>query len=449
MYQLRDYQEEGVGAVVNWIELPKKFSGVVVCPTGGGKSLYIAEIARRLGGVVLVLQPSKEILEQNYNKYISYGEQASIYSNSMKSREIGQVTFGTIGTVKSAAQEFKDAGLVILIVDECHIGTKKDSVMSDFIEAVGIKWIIGLTATPIELRQGYLQMITRSRKNLFNEIIHVTQVQTLVERNYWAKIKYQLEETNTQSLKLNSAGSDYTDASLIIFYDQNSLERKVINKVKDRINEGRKSILIFVPNIAASDSLSEKLNQEGILCGSVHSKIDKGSRNDLITGFRNLEIPVIVNVDVLSIGFDHPELDTIIETRPTKSFAVYYQHYGRGVRPHASKEFCEIIDFTENTSTFGKIEDIQFIQDKKGKWDMYNLNHNITGYVRTELNPTNTVPITTIWFGKYAGKTIQKVQTFDKGYLMWMIDPNKGFKADTPKAQNLVKQIDKLLNGQK
>ena len=64
-------------------------------PTGAGKSLVIADIAHRLDGNVLVFQPSKEILEQNYAKLKSYGvEDCSIYSASFNSKEINRMLFG-------------------------------------------------------------------------------------------------------------------------------------------------------------------------------------------------------------------------------------------------------------------------------------------------------------------------------------------------------------------
>ena len=73
MYQLREYQKEAVDAAVRFFDNGLKRNGLIVLPTGAGKSLVIANIAYRLDAPVLVFQPSKEILEQNYAKLQTYG----------------------------------------------------------------------------------------------------------------------------------------------------------------------------------------------------------------------------------------------------------------------------------------------------------------------------------------------------------------------------------------
>ena len=106
-YQLRDYQQEASDAAIRFFRCSGNENGLLVLPTGAGKSLVIADIAHRLDGNVLVFQPSKEILEQNYAKLKSYGvEDCSIYSASFNSKEIDRITFATIGSVKSHMEDF-------------------------------------------------------------------------------------------------------------------------------------------------------------------------------------------------------------------------------------------------------------------------------------------------------------------------------------------------------
>ena len=90
-------------------------------PTGSGKSLVIASIAAQLDTKIVIFQPSKEILEQNFAKYQSYSSNpqgATIYSASFGSKQRGQVVFATIGSVYKNPQLFADYSY--LIVDECH-----------------------------------------------------------------------------------------------------------------------------------------------------------------------------------------------------------------------------------------------------------------------------------------------------------------------------------------
>lgn len=84
-YSLRPYQQQASDSAVHYLENKEvtKGAGLIVLPTGSGKSLVIADIVNRLDTDVLILQPSKEILEQNYQKLISYGYIfCSIYSAS-------------------------------------------------------------------------------------------------------------------------------------------------------------------------------------------------------------------------------------------------------------------------------------------------------------------------------------------------------------------------------
>ncbi len=102
MYQLREYQKEAVDAAVRFFESSRRNNAIEVLPTGAGKSLVIANIAYRLDAPVLVFQPSKEILEQNYAKLCSYGVlDTGIFSASFNRREVRKITFATIGSVKS------------------------------------------------------------------------------------------------------------------------------------------------------------------------------------------------------------------------------------------------------------------------------------------------------------------------------------------------------------
>ena len=88
-------------------------------------------------------------------------------------------------------------------------------------------------------------------------------------------------------------------------------------------------------------------------------------RDDILIRFRNNKIKAIVNVGVLTTGFDYPELDTIILARPTMSLALYYQMIGRSIRPWKGKDYSLVIDLTDNHKRFGKIKDIKLhVNDK-------------------------------------------------------------------------------------
>ena len=144
--QLRDYQKAASDAAIRFFKDTKsKKNAIMVLPTGSGKSLIIADIAARLDGHVLVFQPSKEILEQNYKKLCSYGVlDCSVYSASMGKKEVSRITFATIGSVRNHPELFQH--FQYIIIDECHLVNPKEGMYRDFLSMLRCK-VLGLTAT--------------------------------------------------------------------------------------------------------------------------------------------------------------------------------------------------------------------------------------------------------------------------------------------------------------
>ena len=187
MYELRDYQKQAVDAAVRFFANPVKRNGVIVLPTGAGKSLVIANIALRLNAPVLVFQPSKEILEQNYEKLCSYGVMGvGIFSASFGRKEVQRITFATIGSVKNHKDYFRRFQYVI--IDECHFVNAEAGMYKDFIDTIQCK-VLGLTATPYRLYStrfygSMLRFITRTNPRIFNDLLYHVQVKTLCDRGY-------------------------------------------------------------------------------------------------------------------------------------------------------------------------------------------------------------------------------------------------------------------------
>lgn len=112
-FTLRKYQKEAVDVGIKFFNEKKAIPSIMVLPTAAGKSIIIAQICKNIEEKVLILQPSKELLEQNYGKYISLGGEASIYSASLNTKEIGHVTYATIGSIKGIAHKFTGYKLII------------------------------------------------------------------------------------------------------------------------------------------------------------------------------------------------------------------------------------------------------------------------------------------------------------------------------------------------
>ena len=450
MFKLRDYQDKGVKACSDVLLSKKSTKEVVVAPTGAGKSIYIAYAAMAVDYPLIILQPNKELLKQNYAKFVAIGGKASIYSVSTKEfqkdkvaytridgepvpcEEIGHVTYATIGSITKDLEKFKALKVRGIIIDECHLNTQKDNAIKRFIKAAKIKNVLGLTATPVYLQSSMsgamLKIITRTSPKLFSKIRHVTQISELVKNKYWSPLVYRTFDEDGTALKPNSNGSDFTPSSQSEYFKNNNLDKRIswiVEKIKEQGT--RKSILIFVPTIAEAETLKGKIKGSEV----VHSKTSDAERDRVVSEFKKLNIHVVINVNILSVGFDHPQLDTIITARPTMSIGIYYQQIGRGVRIHPEKESCAVIDLSGNFQRFGKVEELNFENLEGYGWGMFKGDILLSDYPMVAVKRPTKASLglsrassgyVKFDFGKFKGKSIDEVGRENKQYLAWMYD---------------------------
>jgi len=433
--ELRPNQIEPVRKGVEFLTSKKSQPSIIVAPTAFGKSIVIAQIAKELGEKILILQPSKELLEQNYNKFIGLGGEAKIYSASMKEKEIGDVTYATIGSIIRIASHFKELGISKVIIDECdRFPRETGGMLRKFLTAAKITHVLGLTATPLKLQTNMgddgpfskLVMLTsRSKKgNFFKNIIHVAQIQEMVELGFWSHLIYESYDFDTGELVYNSTGADYSDDSIKRVYKNQDIGGKIIRKVAELTD--RKSILVAVPTINEAIELTKKIPSSAAL----HSEMKPKERIRIIEDFKLGVLRVIVQVNILAVGFDHPKLDCIITGRPTASLSWWYQFVGRVTRIHPEKKNGLVVDFVGSVPKFGKVEDLYFSYDPP-MWKLYGEDKKLlTGIPLTEIGlhiegkpspheiAASTGPVM-YKFGKYSG---QEVRLSPKWYRQWLLE---------------------------
>lgn len=417
MFTLRPYQQICVDKGLRFfknenVQKPK----IIVAPTAAGKSIIIAAIANGLDKNTLVLQPSLELLEQNYGKYCLYNDNATIYSASAGQKQIGKVTFATIGSIVRVADVFKD--FTALIIDEAHLYPPgQESMFGKFLEANPQLKILGLTATPFRLKtsqENGAKLVMMHNSNIYNGYAHIIQIQEIA-KDYWCPLEYITETADESVLKINTTGAEYTDQSLEIF--GKSLGQKIIQAVEDH---KEKSKIVFVPSVKQAAALAMQTGSEYV-CADTPKK----ERSQIISDLKAGRIKTVFNVNVLSVGFDYPELEMIIDACPTLSLARHYQKVGRLTRPHVSKSVGKIVDFSGNTERFGKVEDIEF--KKVGTtYHIFSGAKQLSGVYFGEIHTKKPVSFTAknftdieFTFGKYKGQTISQTPI---GYLSWAMD---------------------------
>ena len=315
---------------------------------------------------MLVFQPSKEILEQNFAKLQSYGVfDCGIYSASVGYKDINRITFATIGSVMNHMHDF--AHFKNVMIDECHYVNSKAGQYKEFIEAEDRR-VVGLTATPYRLGKGFnglsmLKFLTRTRPRIFDSVLYYCQISDLLAKGYLAELRYfDCTQLDMSQVKTNSTGADYDEESLKLeyersgFYDQ--LTSTTIRVLKPKNKIPRKGVLVFTRFIDEAEKLTNKLSSLGIKSAIVTGTTPKIERESILKEFTSGKIKVVANVGTLTTGFDYPALDTVILARPTKSLSLYYQMVGRAIRPFKGKDGW-IIDLGGNYKRFGDVSHLK------------------------------------------------------------------------------------------
>lgn len=386
MFTLRPYQEEAAAAGAAYLLSKRKKNGIMVLPTGSGKSIVISAIADRLDAPLIVLQPSKEILEQNLEKFHSYGYSPAVFSASKNSREVGEITLGTIGTVVKHPELFED--FQYLVMDEAHLANARPNAATgnakmyhSFFKSLKVK-VLGLTASPYTLAtnsQGSeLRFLTRQTPRIFSDMVYWVQNGELFDQGYLAKLEYYHVPFKRAQIQLNSAGTDYNKNSLQKYLweehwtaklDGSPLNYmgKVVEVVERALRAGRKHVLVFTATVKESDYLASHMEN----CAVVSADTPPADRAAILSGFKSGSIKVITNCGVLVLGFDFPELDCVIDAAPSMSLTRVYQKIGRVVRPHPDKESAWVVDMADSYGLFGRVEDLTLYCKGERGWGLW------------------------------------------------------------------------------
>lgn len=378
MITLRSNQVEPIRKAVEFFKEKKPRPSLIVLPTAWGKSILTAFVAKETEDKIIVLQPSKELLEQNYLKYLTlcgdFDCNASIYSASFNSKCISRVTYATIGSIKNIGATFKRYGFTKMLIDEAHLYPREaDSMLGKFLADSGITHVLGITATPVKLQQNtgldgepyskLVMLTSRSKKgNFFKDIICVSQPEEMVRLGFWSPLKYQVGTFDGSLLVFNSAKSEYTEESVQRAYEAND----IVSQIRQAVTtSGRKHILVFLPSVKDAKDFAARYPDSAAIYGDM----DKKERDTIINRFKQGRIRIIFNVRVLSTGFDYTGIDCIILGISTASIALYYQIVGRATRIDPGKKDALIVDLGGNFDRFGKVEDIRF--EKGTIWRMF------------------------------------------------------------------------------
>lgn len=392
--QLRDYQDAAVDHLFGYF-YENTGNPIVALPTGTGKSIIIADFIKKAcqrypKTRVMMLTHVKELIDQNMKALLKVWPTApaGVYSAGLKRREAhANITFAGIQSVRKKAEEFGFVDMVL--IDECHLVSDKDTTsyqtfLRDLTVVNPQLKVIGFTATAYRLAKGMLTDEGGLFTDLAFDLTSREAFNWLVRQGWLSPLipKQTISELNVEGVRLS--GGEYKQRELQDAVDREAITHAALLEARE-LAHNRKHWLVFATGVEHAEHICDMLNNMEITAGVVHSKMPDEQRDKTIRDFRAGRLQAVVNNNVLTTGFDYPDIDCIVMLRPTASPGLWVQMLGRGTRPVFASEYdlttkegrlaaiaagpkqnCLVLDFAGNTRRLGPIND-PVLPRRKGK----------------------------------------------------------------------------------
>jgi len=370
---LRPYQTEAVEAVYDHLR-HRDDNPCVVIPTAGGKTPVMATICRdavtQWDGRVLILAHVKELLEQAVDKLRAMApdlwDQIGVYSAGLGSRDTDHpIIVAGIQSVYRRAAELDRFDMVC--VDEAHrIAPDGEGMYQTFLsEARAVNphiRVVGLTATPYRMTTGMIC----APENLLNHVCYEVGVRELIAQGYLCPLKSKAGKHKADTSGLHIRGGEFIAGEVEALMDEHGLVQSACEEIVEHTRD-RHSVLVFASGVQHGRHITNTLRaRHGQECGFVTGETPGLERASLLQQFKDGGLKYLVNVNVLTTGFDAPNIDCVALVRPTNSPGLYYQMVGRGFRLDPSKDDCLVLDFGGNIVRHGPVDDLQITARQGG-----------------------------------------------------------------------------------
>ena len=359
---LRPYQAEAVAAVYDHLRRRDDHPCVVI-PTAGGKTPVMASICRdavqQWNGRVLILAHVKELLEQAADKLHAMApdlwNRIGVYSAGLKSRDTEHpIIVAGIQSVFRRAAELDRFDLIL--IDEAHMlppdgeGMYRTFLADARVVNPNVR-LVGLTATPYRMSTGMIC----GPENLLNHVCYEVGVRELIVQGYLCPLKTKAGKRKVDTTNLHVRCGEFIAGEVEALMDEDSLVRSACREILDQTAD-RHSVLIFAAGVRHALHVQKVLGEMGHECGFICGDTLPFERAEFLRKFKDGQLKYLVNVNVLTTGFDAPNIDAVALLRPTNSPGLYYQMVGRGFRLDPSKDNCLVLDFGGNILRHGPVD---------------------------------------------------------------------------------------------
>lgn len=350
---------------------------VAVSPTGSGKTKFMAMKARSLVGRGVAIAHRKELVGQISLAMAELGvphrvlgADGTVANCIRRHVEVlrksfvnpnASFTVASVDTLLSRADGLTQwaSEIDLWMIDECHhvcTGNKWGNAVNLFPRARGL----GVTATPLRADRKSLHV---DQGGVFSDLVLGPTMRELITIGALSDYEVCVPPASIDRTKLEvGASGDFTPSSL----RKESHKSKIVG---DMVQHYRKfaagmRTIAFAVDVEQSDEIAVAFQNAGIRAQSVSAKTPEAIRDAVISKFAKGQIDVLVNVDLFGEGFDVPAVSCVIMGRPTESYGLYVQQFGRALRPLPGKRVGLIIDMVGNFRRHG-------MPDAPRVWSLY------------------------------------------------------------------------------
>jgi DNA repair protein RadD len=382
-------------AIWRYYATNREGNGIVGMPTGTGKAFSIAYFMQNAlrsypNQKFLNATHVKELVDQNYKELLNIWPEApaGVYSAGLKRKDTRQnIIFCGIASIYKNIKAF--GRVDILIVDECHLISPRDTsmymkVIAALKEVNPYLRVMGFTATPWREGQGHLTEGDGIFSDMIIDLTDMNSFNRFIKEGYLVPPVSKPTKTILDVDGVRLVGGDFNEKDLQLAVNKDKITFAALQETLQYAHN-RRSWIVFASGLEHCEKIREMLTYLGVSCRVVHSKMSDGERDENIRAWKNYEFTAIINMGILTTGVNHPGLDLIVMLRPTMSSKLWVQMLGRGTRPlyvkegydlttvygrlasiaASPKQDCLVMDFAGNIKRCGPIND-PLIPRKKG-----------------------------------------------------------------------------------
>jgi len=367
---LRPYQEAAINGLYDYWASGRGNNPLIVAPTGAGKSLILAKLVEDAIGFpgtrVLMLTHVKELIEQNAQELVNLlpGVDLGFYSAGIGQKRLDrQVTFAGIQSIYERAPDIVPPPDLV-VIDEAHLvpqntTTRYGRFLDELRQCNPDVKIVGLTATPYRLDSGPLH---RGEGAIFDGIAYDIPVGQLIDEGHLSPVVSKRAKSQIDLTNVGKRGGEFIESQLAMAASDPELVKHAVQEIVT-LGADRKSWLVFASGLNHAEMISEEVRSQGFEAEVVTGGDNKEDRRRKIADFKAQRLRCLINVGVLTAGFNHKATDLVALMRATASAGLYVQMVGRGTRLAENKDDCLLLDFGGNVERHGFIDAVQ-VKDK-------------------------------------------------------------------------------------